>query len=45
MEKHIGCGFNKICIDIQSIQEQNQEASQTDLDTISTLSDELYKKK
>jgi len=29
----------------KAIQEQNQEASQTDLDTISTLSDELYKKK
>ncbi|MBG07572.1 MAG: carbon storage regulator CsrA [Bdellovibrionota bacterium] len=29
----------------KAIQEQNQEASRTDLDTISTLSDELYKKK
>ncbi len=29
----------------KAIQEQNQEASKTDLDTISTLSDELYKKK
>ena len=29
----------------KAIQEQNQEASQTDLDTISTLSYELYKKK
>ena len=29
----------------KAIQEQNQEASQTDLDTISTLSDELYNKK
>ena len=29
----------------KAIQEQNQEASRTDLDAISSLSDELYKKK
>jgi len=29
----------------KAIQEQNQEASRTDLDAISNLSDELYKKK
>ncbi|MDC0255905.1 carbon storage regulator CsrA [Bacteriovoracales bacterium] len=29
----------------KAIQEQNQEASKADLDTISSLSDELYKKK
>jgi carbon storage regulator len=29
----------------KAIQEQNQEASKADLNTISTLSDELYKKK
>ena len=29
----------------KAIQEQNQEASKADLDTINSLSDELYKKK